>query len=74
MMHKLLIIVLLAALIGLVVWDISTHASTPQMINDGPNFRSAGCPSCDRMFYVEKTQREGWCPYDGIQIDFSSAE
>ena len=74
MMHKLLVVMLLGALIGLVVWDISARASTPKTRVDSQNFVWVGCPSCDRMFYVEKTQREGWCPYDGIQFDFTSGE
>lgn len=74
MMHKLLVIVLLGTLIGLVVWDVSTRASMPEARTDSPNFRWVSCPSCNRMFYVEKTRREGWCPYDGVQFNFSSGE
>lgn len=74
MMHKLLVIVLLGTLIGLVVWDVSTRASMSETRTDSPNFRWVSCPSCNRMFYVERTQQEGWCPYDGVQFDFSSGE
>jgi hypothetical protein len=72
MMHKLLIVVLLGALIGMVAWDISTHASTPKTRVDSQNFIGITCPSCDRLFYVEKNQQEGWCPYDGVRFDFIS--
>jgi hypothetical protein len=74
MMHKLLVIVLLGALIGLVIWDISTPASVPETTKDSPNFKWVDCPSCARLFSVEKNHHEGWCPYDGIQFDFSSGE
>jgi len=73
MMYKLLVVVLLGALIGLVAWDISTRSSTPKTRVDSTNFAWVTCPSCDRMFYVEKTQQQGWCPYDGVQFDFDSA-
>jgi len=74
MMHKLLVVLLLGALIGLVAWDVATRASVPETRVDSPNFMWVSCPSCDRMFYVEKTQREGWCPYDGVRFGFLSGE
>ena len=74
MWYKVLIVVLLGMVIGLVVWDLSTRASVPQTRVDSSNFMWTQCPSCERMFYVEKTQKQGWCPYDGVQFDFSSGE
>jgi hypothetical protein len=72
MMHKLLVILLLGVLIGLVAWDLSTRGSMPETRVDSRNFMWVNCPSCERMFYMEKTQQEGWCPYDGVQFNFSS--
>ncbi|RJP15673.1 MAG: hypothetical protein C4520_19820 [Candidatus Abyssobacteria bacterium SURF_5] len=72
MLHKALVLILLAVLIGLVAWDISTRASAPETRIDSSNFKWVSCPSCERMFYVEKNQRRGWCPYDGFQFDFST--
>jgi hypothetical protein len=74
MLRKISLTVLLGALIGLVAWDLSTRASVPNTRVDSSNFRWVSCPSCERMFYVEKGQRRGWCPYDGLEFDFSSAE
>jgi hypothetical protein len=74
MMHKLLVAILLGVLIGLVAWDISTRAAEPETRVDSGRFVWLTCPSCDRMFYVEKNQREGWCPYDGVRFDFASGE
>ncbi len=74
MMHKLLVVILLGALIGLVAWDISTRAAAPETRVDSQHFSWVACPSCERMFYVEKSQRQGWCPYDGVQFDFVSGE
>ncbi|GAB4353321.1 MAG: hypothetical protein Kow0099_37540 [Candidatus Abyssubacteria bacterium] len=74
MLYRTLVIVLLGALIGLVAWDISTRRSVPQTRVDSTNFRWVKCRSCERMFYVEKTQRRGWCPYDGLQFDFYAEE
>ena len=74
MMHKLLVSVLLGALIGLVVWDILAPASVPGARTESPNFKWVDCPSCARLFSVEKDHQEGWCPYDGSQVDFSSGE
>ncbi len=74
MLHRILVIALLGMLIGLVAWDLSTRGSVPETRVDSPNFRWVKCPSCERMFYVEKAQRRGWCPYDGLQFDFSAAE
>ena len=73
-MHKMLVVILLGILIGLVAWDLSTRASVPETRVDSSNFKWIKCPSCERMFYVERTQRRGWCPYDGIQFDFESGE
>jgi hypothetical protein len=74
MLYRAVVIALLAVLIGLVAWDISTRKSAPQTRVDSTNFRWVTCSSCERMFYVEKTQRSGWCPYDGLQFDFHSEE
>jgi len=73
-MSKLLVVILLGALIGLVAWDISTRASAPETRVDSGRFMWVTCPSCERMFYVEKSQQEGWCPYDGVQFNFLSGE
>ena len=74
MLYKTLIIVLLGILIGLVAWDLSTRASAPETRADSSHFMWVKCPSCERMFYVENTQKQGWCPYDGMQFDFRSGE
>ncbi len=74
MFYKASVLVLLAVLIGFVAWDISTRASVPDTRVDSSNFRWVTCPSCERMFYVENSQRRGWCPYDGFQFDFSTNE
>lgn len=72
MMFKILVVVLIAALIGLVAWDLTARTAATETRVDSGNFMWIKCPSCDRMFYVEKSQQQGWCPYDGIQFDFSS--
>ena len=74
MWYKVVIVVLLGMVIGLVAWDLSTRASVPETRVDSSNFMWVRCPSCERMFYVEKIQKQGWCPYDGVQFDFSSGE
>jgi hypothetical protein len=74
MLYKIGMILLLGALIGLVAWDISTRAAAPDTRVDSSNFKWVSCPSCERMFYVEKNQRQGWCPYDGFQFDFASSQ
>ncbi len=74
MMHKLLVVLLLGALIGLVAWDISARGAAPKTRVDSGQFMWITCPSCDHMFYVEKNQPEGWCPYDGVRFDFVSGE
>jgi hypothetical protein len=72
MLYKILVIILIGALIGLAAWDISTRKAMPETRVNSANFMWVQCPTCDRMFYVEKTQRSGWCPYDGFQFDFSA--
>jgi len=72
MLYKAGLIVLLGVVIGLLSWDIATRASVPQTRVDSANFRWVTCPSCQRMFYIENSQRNGWCPYDGFQFDFSA--
>ena len=72
MLHKILVIALLAMLIGLVAWDLTTRESMPETRVDSRNYMWVKCPSCEHMFYVEKGQRRGWCPYDGLQFEFSS--
>jgi hypothetical protein len=72
MLYKTLLVILLGILIGLVAWDLSTRASRPATRVDSAHFKWVTCPSCERMFYVETTQKQGWCPYDGTQFDFSS--
>lgn len=74
MMHKLLVVLLIGALIGLVAWDIATRTQAAETRVDSPHFMWVTCPSCDRLFYVDKNQREGWCPYDGIQFDFLTGD
>ena len=74
MVHKTLVVILVAILIGLVAWDLSTRASVPETRVDSGHFRWVKCPSCERMFYVEKTQRRGYCPYDGMEFDFSASQ
>jgi hypothetical protein len=74
MAYKAAVIILLGALIGLVAWDIATRASVPETRVDSQHFMWVRCPSCDRMFYVENSRRQGWCPYDGAQIDFTAGQ
>jgi len=74
MFFRILIALLIGILIGLVAWDLTTRSSTPETRVDSPNFRWVECPSCERLFYVEKSQRRGWCPYDGVQFDFSDGD
>ena len=72
MLYKILIAVLTVLLIGLVAWDLSSRSDAPETRINSTNFTWVECPSCERLFYVEKDQRQGWCPYDGMQFDFSS--
>jgi hypothetical protein len=65
---------MLGIVIGLVAWNLSTRASMPETRVDSAHFMWIQCPSCERMFYVEKTQKQGWCPYDGMQFNFLSAK
>ena len=73
MLYKIAVVLLLGALIGLVTWDIATRASVPETRVDSSNFQWVTSPSCQHMFYIEKSQRHGWCPYDGFQFDFSTS-
>ena len=74
MLYRLLIVVLIVILIGLVAWDLSMRSAALERRSDSANFRWVSCPSCERMFYVEKSQKRGWCPYDGVQFDFAAGE
>jgi hypothetical protein len=70
MLYKTVIVIVLGILIGLVAWDLSTRSAMPETRVDSSQFMWVKCPSCERMFYVENTQKKGWCPYDGMQFDF----
>jgi len=74
MVYRILIALLIGVLIGLVAWDLATRSGVPETRIDSPNFSWIECPSCERLFYVEKSQKQGWCPYDGMQFDFSAGD
>ncbi|RJP64381.1 MAG: hypothetical protein C4532_19330 [Candidatus Abyssobacteria bacterium SURF_17] len=74
MLYRIVVILLLSILIGLVAWDVSARKAAPEDRINSPNFTWVKCPSCERMFYVEKGHRQGWCPYDGLQFDFSTTQ
>lgn len=71
-MYKVLVVTLISILIGLLAWSLTTRSAVPETRLDSQNFEWVKCPSCEQMFYVQKNQRQGWCPYDGFQFDFSS--
>jgi acetyl-CoA carboxylase beta subunit len=72
MFYKIIAVIMLGILIGLVAWDIAARSSLHETRLDSTHFMWVKCPSCGRMFYVENNQKEGWCPYDGIQFNFAS--
>ena len=74
MLFKTLSALLVSVLIGLVALDLTTRSGVPETRIDSPNFAWVACPSCERLFYVERSQKQGWCPYDGVQFDFSTGD
>ncbi len=72
MTYKILVVVLAGILIGLLMWSLVTRDAVTETRVDSGNFQWVKCPSCEQMFYVQKSQRRGWCPYDGFQFDFSA--